>query len=92
MDFSKLIQDEFTPEWVKSIIHDLSPYPYLADILVIVSSFAVGALISLMLYLLLRRILNRFYSRHCELNPALQACIREMAFSFVGCLPLVLVI
>ena len=91
MDFSKLIQDEFTPEWVKSIIHDLSPYPYLADILVIVSSFAVGALISLMLYLLLRRILNRFYSRHCELNPALQACIREMAFSFVGCLPLVLV-
>ena len=64
MDFSKLIQDEFTPEWVKSVIHDLSPYPYLADILVIVSSFAAGALISLVLFLLLRRILNRFYSRH----------------------------
>ena len=63
MDFSKLIEDEFTPEWAKAIIHDLSPYPYLADILVILSSFAVGALISLLLYLLLRRILNRFYSR-----------------------------
>ena len=91
MDFSKLIEDEFTPEWVKSIIHDLSPYPYLADILVIASSFAVGALISVMLYLLLRRILNRFYGRHCEMNPALQSCIREMAFSFVGCLPLIFV-
>ena len=91
MDYSKLIQDEFTPEWAKSIIHDLSPYPYLADILVILSSFAVGALISMMLYLLLRRILNRFYSRHCEMNPALHACIREMIFSFVGCLPVMLV-
>ena len=47
MDFSKLIQDEFTPEWAKSVIHDLSPYPYLADILVILRSFAVGALFCL---------------------------------------------
>jgi len=91
MDYSKLIEDEFTPEWVKAVIHDLSPYPYLADILVIVSSFAFGALISMILYLLLRRILNRFYSRHCEMNPTLRACIGKMIFSFVGCLPVMLV-
>ena len=91
MDFSKLIQDDYTAEWVKNIIRELSPYPYLADILIILSSFAGGAVISLMLYLLLRRILNRFYSRHCEMNPALLACIRHMVFSFVGCLPLVIV-
>ena len=91
MDFSKLIEDEFTPEWAKTIIHDLSPYPYLADILVILSSFAVGALFSLMLFFLLRPILNRFYRRHCEMNEALHACIRKMIISFVACLPLVLV-
>ena len=91
MDFSKLIEDEYTPEWARKIIHDLSPYPYLADFLVIVSSLAAGALISVLLYVLLKRILNRFYSRHCEMNPALQACIRQMVFCFVGCLPLVFV-
>ena len=91
MDYSKLIQDDYTAEWVKNIIQKLSPYPYLADILIILSSFAGGALISLMLFLLLRPILNRFYRRHCELNDALQACIRKMIVSFVSCLPLVLV-
>ena len=91
MDFSKLIQDEFTPEWAKTIIHDLSPYPYLADVLVILSSFAVGALFSLLLFFLLRLILNRFYRRHCEMNAALQTCIRKMIVSFVACLPLILV-
>ncbi len=91
MDFSKLIEDEYTPEWAKTAIHALSPYPYLADILVILSSFAVGAIFSLLLFLILRRILNRFYSRRCEMNPALQACISKMVFSFVGCLPLILV-
>jgi miniconductance mechanosensitive channel len=91
MDYSKLIQDDLTAQWVKDIIQKLSPYPYLADILIILSSFAGGALIAMMLYLLLRRILNRFYSRHCEMNPALQACIRQMAFSFVSCLPVMLV-
>ena len=91
MDFSKLIEDEFTPEWAKSIIHDLSPYPYLADFLVILSSFVVGALFSLLLFFLLRPILNHFYRRHCEMNEALHACIRRMIISFVACLPLVLV-
>ena len=91
MDYSKLIEDELTAEWVKDIIQKLSPYPYLADLFVIVSSFAVGALFSLLLFFLLRPILNRFYRRHCELNDALQACIRKMIVSFVSCLPLVLV-
>ena len=91
MDYSKLIQDDLTAEWVKDIIQKLSPYPYLADILIILSSFAAGALISLMLFWLLRSILNRFYSRHCEMNAALHACIRRMVVSFVGCLPVMLV-
>ena len=91
MDYSKLIQDDLTAEWVKDIIQKLSPYPYLADILIILSSFAAGALISLMLFWLLRSILNRFYSRHCEMNAALQVCIRRMIVSFVGCLPVMLV-
>ena len=91
MDTSKLIEDEFTAEWVKDIIQKLSPYPYLADILVIVSSFAAGAVFSVLLFWLLRSILNRFYSRHCEMNPALQACIRQMTVCFVGCLPLLFV-
>jgi len=91
MDFTKLIEDDLTPIWVKNIIHDLSPYPYLADILIILGSFAAGAVLSLLLFLLLRPILNRFYRRHCEMNPALLACIRNMIISFVSCLPLILV-
>ena len=91
LDFSKLIEDEMTPEYAKRIIQDLSPYPYLADILVIASSFAVGALFSLILFLLLRPLLNRFYRRHCTMNAELQACISRMIMSFVGCLPLVLI-
>ena len=91
MDFSKLIQDEFTPEWAKSVIHDLSPYPYLADILVILSSFAVGALFSLLLFFLLRPLLNHFYRRFCEMSEELHRCIQRMIISLVACLPLVLV-
>ena len=91
MDYSKLIQDDLTAQWVKDIIQKLSPYPYLADILIILSSFAAGTLFSLMLFWLLRRILNRFYSRHCEMNAALQVCIRRMIVSFVGCFPIMLV-
>jgi len=91
MDYSKLIQDDWTAEWVKNIIQKLSPYPYLADILIILSSFAVGTLIALILFWLLRHILNRFYSRHCEMNAALQSCISRMIVSFVGCLPVMLV-
>lgn len=91
MDFSKLIEDEFTPEWAKTIIHDLSPYPYLADILVILSSFAVGAVFSLLLFCLLRPILNHFYRRFCEMSEELHRCIQRMIISFVACLPLVLV-
>lgn len=83
VDFSKLIEDEMTPEYAKRIIQDLSPYPYLADILVIASSFAVGALFSLILFLLLRPLLNRFYRRHCTMNAELQACISRMIMSFV---------
>ena len=57
MDFSKLIEDDLTPEWVQTIIQKLSPYPYLADLLVILFSFAAGAILSLVLYLILRPIL-----------------------------------
>ena len=91
MDFSKLIEDEFTPEWAKNVIHDLSPYPYLADILVIASSFAVGVLFSICLFFLLRPILNHFYRRFCTMSEELHRCIRRMIISFVACLPLVLV-
>ena len=91
MDFSKLIQDDLTADWVKNIIQKLSPYPYLADALIIISSFAVGALLSLLLFLLLRPMLNRFYRRHCEMNATLQVCIRRMIVSFVACLPVILV-
>ena len=91
MDFSKLIQDDLTAEWVKSLIQKLSPYPYLADFLVIVSSFAGGAVLALLLFWLLRSLLHRFYRRHCEMNAELLLCIRRMIVFFVGCLPVILV-
>ncbi len=91
MDFSKLIQDDLTAAWVKDVIHRLSPYPYLADLLVILCSFAGGALLALLLFFLLRRILNRFYRRHCNLNTELQVCISRMIVPFVGCLPIIVV-
>ena len=91
MDFSKLIQDDLTADWVKNIIQQLSPYPYLADFLIIVTSFMVGALLALLLFLLLRPILQRFYQRHCTMNAELLLCIRRMIVSFVGCLPVIIV-
>ena len=91
MDFSKLIQDDLTATWVKDIIHKLSPYPYLADLLVILCSFAGGAVLALLLFFLLRRLLHRFYRRHCEMNAELQLCIRRMIVPFVGCLPVLCV-
>lgn len=91
VDFSKLIEDEFTPEWAKNIIQDLSPYPYLADILVIASSFVVGALFSFILFLLLRPLLNHFYRKFCTMSKDLHRCIQRMIISFVACLPLVLI-
>ena len=91
MDFSKLIQDDLTADWVKEIIQSLSPYPYLADIIVISTSFAAGAILSMMLFFLLRPLLLRFYRKHCEMNPELLDCIRRMIVSFVSCLPVVFV-
>ncbi len=88
MDFSKLIEDDLTPEWVQTIIQKLSPYPYLADLLVILFSFAAGAILSLILYLILRPILLRSYRRFCKMNAELLLCIRKMIVSFVGCLPI----
>ena len=87
MDFSKIIQDDLTEVWVQDLFQKLSPYPYLADILIILCSFAAGAVLALLLFLLLRPMLHRFYRRHCEMNPELLACIRKMIVSFVGCLP-----
>jgi len=91
MDFSKLIQDDFTEAWVQDIFQKLSPYPYLADILVILGSFAGGALFALLLYFLLRSFLHRFYRRHCKMNAELKVCISRMIVSLVGCLPVMLV-
>ena len=91
MDFTKLIQDDLTEVWVQKLFQKLEPYPYLADILVILLSFAAGALLAALLFWILRRILHRFYRRHCEMNPALRDCIRRMLVSFVGCLPVVVV-
>ena len=91
MDFSKLIKDDLTANWVKNAIQQLSPYPYLADILIILISFSVGALLALLLFLLLRPILQRFYQRHCTMTAELLVCIRRMIISFVGCLPVFLV-
>ena len=91
MDFSKLIQDDMTPEWVKNIISELSPYPYLADILVILGAFAGGAFFSMLLFWLLRNFLHRFYRRHCTMNAQLLTCISRMTVSFVGCLPVLCV-
>ena len=91
MDFTKLIEDDLTADWVKAAIQKLAPYPYLADFLIIVISFAGGALLALLLFLLLRPILQRFYQRHCTMNAELLLCIRRMIVSFVGCLPMVLV-
>ena len=91
MDFSKLIQDDLTADWVKELIHKLSPYPYLADLFVILCSFATGALLALLLFFLLRRLLHRFYRRHCKLNAELQVCISRMIVPFVGCLPVIIV-
>ncbi len=87
MDFTKLIKDDMTPEWTKQIIQALSPYPYLADILAILSAFAIGALFSMLLYMVLRPVLHSFYRRHCQLNSELLSCIRQMIISFVSCLP-----
>ena len=91
IDFSKLIEDDLTAPWVKEIIHKLSPYPYLADLLVILTSFTAGAILSLLLFLLLRPMLIRFYRRHCKMNAELLVCIRQMIVSFVGCLPVIFV-
>ena len=91
MDFTQLIQDDLTADWVKHIIRQLSPYPYLADFLIIVCSFGVGALLSLLLFLMLRPILHRFYRRHCKMDAELLDCIRRMIVSFVGCLPVIAV-
>ena len=91
MDFSKLIEDDLTAQWVKDIIQKLSPYPYLADFLVIACSFAFGAVMALLLFLLLRSVLHRFYCRHCTMNAELLTCIRRMIIFFVGCLPVILV-
>ena len=91
MDFSKLIQTDLTPLWLKNIVQSLSPYPYLADILMISFAFAGGAVLAQLLYYLLRPILDRFYSRYGTINPALHNCIRKMVISFVSCLPVVFI-
>lgn len=91
MDFSKVIQDDKTEVWVENLFKKLAPYPYLADLIVILCSFAGGALLALLLFLLLRPLLHRFYRRHCEMNATLRICIRHMTVSLVACLPVICV-
>jgi len=87
VDFTKLLQDEGTAEWVRRAISQMKPYPYLADAVVVVLAFAIGAVFSIVLYFLLRHFLSRFYRRYCELSPKLLRCIRNLSFSLVSCLP-----
>jgi len=88
MFFSKLLQSEDTADWIKQTFSSFSSYPYLVDIIVLLLAFAIGAVLSLLLFFLLHRILLRFYRRHCEMSPELLQCIRKMIFSFVSCLPI----
>ncbi len=88
MDFSKLLQSESTAQWTKDVIAKLAPYPYLADIIIVVLALLISAALGLMLFFLLQRILIRFYRKHCTLSPELVQCIRKMTFAFANCLPL----
>jgi len=88
MNFSRLLQNEDTAEWTKQIISSLRPYPYLADVIVLLLAFLIGATLSVVLYIFLQRAQSRFYRRYCELSPALLRCIRNVSFSLVSCLPM----
>jgi len=88
MNFSRLLKEEFTAEWVKQVIAQMRPYPYLADAVVLLLAFAIGALVATLVYFLLHRFLLRVYRRHCRLSPDLLRCIRNMSFCLVSCLPI----
>jgi len=91
MDFSKLLQDEATMQWTKDIIAKLAPYPYLADIIVLLLALVIGSIFFSLLFFILHRILLRFYRRHCELSSELLSCIRKMTLFAASCLPTYLI-
>jgi len=91
MNFTKLLQNDGTAEWVREIVTQLKPYPYLADFIIILLAFAVGAVLSWVLYFILEHFLERFYRRYCQLSEDLLRCIRNMSSALVTCLPIYMV-
>jgi len=87
MNFTRLLQDTGTAEWLRVAVAKLAPYPYLADVIILVLALAIGSALAFVLYYLLRRFLLRFYERHCTLSSELHRCIRNMSFSLVSCFP-----
>lgn len=92
MNFTRLLQDTGTAEWLKHVVDRLAPVPYLADIIIIVLGWVIGSAIAIVLYSVLRRLLLRFYRKHCTLSPALQRCVSNMAFSVVSIFPIYAVV
>jgi len=88
MDFTKILQDGDTAEWSRQVIARMHPYPYLADIVVLLLAFAIGAFVATVVYFLLHRVLIRFYRRYCTLSSELHSCIRRMCFCLVSVLPI----
>ncbi len=88
MNFSKLLQDDQTAEWARQVIAYMRPYPYLADVVVILLALLTGALIATILYLILHHFLLKLFRRYCELSQELHHCIRKMCFWMVSVFPL----
>jgi len=87
MNFTRLLRTEETADWVREAIARMHPYPYLADAIVILLAFAIGAFVATLVYFLLRHLLLHLYRRWCELSPELLRCIRNMSFCLVSCVP-----
>lgn len=88
MNFSKLLQDENTADWIKEAVSELAPFPYLADAIILVLAIAIGSCVAYGIFFTLRRVLTRYYRRHCAMSPAIQGCIGNMAFSLASCIPI----
>jgi len=88
MNFTRLLQDGETSEWARHAIARMHPYPYLADIVILLLAFAIGATVATLVYFLLHHALLRFYRRYCTLSEELHRCIRKMSFCLVSILPI----
>jgi len=88
MFFAKLLKCDSTAEWARQIIAQMHPYPYLADVVVILLALLIGSIVSTIAYFILQHFLLRVYKRCCEQSDELLLCVRNMSFSIVTCLPL----